>query len=302
MRGTSGKAGFVWERSLFFLVFVVDCAQRKECPNMKTLQLRQWPALGGKVLAFLCAVLVPAFAHAAPDCIVTVEGKSINVGPFLDAEHGYCLTQQLVIDGKSGGWITHTVYEDGASVDGAISVEAQKNVRFEATESGKTRYVSYGADSWRQDEYTRYLPTPPMPAFSLGVIHGKAQEAGEWFLSALFVDKEGKAIHNMRAYVDQLKAGGFTVDADERGLPGKDGARPLPAALLTYGAKNQAGFLVKVLCTGPQLCHLSLDNPAKAKHNAVKNAARKAKQEEARRSRKKFDDDFADLVNSLPDE
>jgi hypothetical protein len=274
---------------------------------MKTLQSRQWSGLGRQVLAFLCAALATAFAHAAPDCIVTSEGISFNAGPVLDAEHGYCLTQQVVIDRSGGGWITHTTYEDGKVVDGAVAVEAKKNVRFETKDNGKTQYVSYGADAWRQDEYTSYLPTPPMPVFMVGVVHGKAQKTGEWFLSALFIDKEGKALNRMRAYIGQLKALGFIGDADEHELRSQDGAAhdkngagpdADAAALLAYGARNNAGFFVRVLCTGPQLCHVSLDNPAKARSNT----ARKAKKEEARRRRKKFDDDFADLVNSLPDE
>ncbi|MDR2689571.1 MAG: hypothetical protein LBB76_07405, partial [Azoarcus sp.] len=52
-----------------------------------------------KALALLCAAaLATACAHAAPDCMVTVEGISFNAGPVLDADHGYCLTQQVVID------------------------------------------------------------------------------------------------------------------------------------------------------------------------------------------------------------
>jgi hypothetical protein len=234
--------------------------------------------------------------------MVTVEGISFNAGPVLDADHGYCLTQQVVIDQSSNGWITHTAYEDGEVVDGTVAVEAQKNVRFEAKEHGKTRYVSYGADAWPRDEYTRHLPTPTMPAFMVGVIHGKERRTGEWSFIALFVDKEGQAQNGMRAYIGQLKAMGFTGNANDHELRGEDAAArdrgPNAAALLAYGARNNAGFLVRVLCTGAQLCQLSLDNPTKAQRRG--NSTRKTR-EEARRGRKQFDAEFADFVNSLPE-
>jgi hypothetical protein len=61
--------------------------------------------LGEKAFAFLCAALSASLAHAAPNRIVTVKGLTLDTGAILDARHGYCVSQKIVIDEGKGGWI-----------------------------------------------------------------------------------------------------------------------------------------------------------------------------------------------------
>jgi hypothetical protein len=247
---------------------------------------------GKKAFAFLCAALSSSFVHAAPDCMVTVRGMSFNAGPVLDTAHGYCITQEIVINEGDGGWLAHTTYESGKIVDQVIAVKDQKNAWFGAKEGGRNGYVSYGLDAWPEDEYTSHLPKPAMPAYLVGVTHGKDKRIGEWSFSALFVDEAGKVQDGMRAYIGQLKVMGFTGEARDLALS---------HALLTYRARNNAGFHVRVLCTGMRLCHLALTNPTRARREAGETAARKAKEEKERRRKQQFADDFADFVDALPD-
>ena len=260
-----------------------------------------------ETFAFFCATLLSSFAHAAPDCIVTVRGMTVNAGPVLDTDHGYCVTREIVINESDNEWLAHTTYESGKVVDHEIAAKDRKNAWFGAKEGGRNEYVSYGTDAWPTDEYTSHLPRPALPAFMVGVTHGKGKKTGEWSFSALFVDKEGKVQDGMRAYIGQLKAMGFTGDARRRELRSGDLALPRArtpdaGALLTYRARNNAGFLVRVLCTGTQLCQLSLANPTKAQRESGENAARKAKAENERRRKQKFADDFFGSVDALPDE
>ncbi|MDR0736763.1 MAG: hypothetical protein LBF51_08070 [Zoogloeaceae bacterium] len=249
------------------------------------------PGLGKKTLALLCAALWTSLAHAAPDCLVTVRGMSFHAGSVLDTDHGYCVTREIVIREGDSEWIAHTTYESGKVVEHVIAVKDQKNAWFGAKEGGKDGYVSYGLDAWPEDEYTSHLPRPALPAYMVGVTHGKGKRIGEWSFSALFVDDAGKVQDGMRAYIGQLKAMGFTGEA-----------RTLSHALLTYRARNNAGFHIRVLCTGTRLCQLGLTNPTRTQREAGEKAVRKAKEEKERRRKQQFTDDFADSIDALPDE
>jgi hypothetical protein len=261
------------------------------------------PGIGGKASALLCAVLLTSLAHAAPDCIVTANGTSFNAGPVLDKDHGYCVTQEIIVNESDNKWLAHTTYESGKVVDRVIAVNDQKNAWFETKQEGKSGYVSYGLDAWPEDEYTSYLPKPSIPAFMVSLTHGKDKRTGEWSFSALFVDKQGKAQDGMRTYIGQLKTIGFMGDADEYApKSGGNGSSPEAIALLAYSGRNNAGFLARVLCMGTRLCHVRLDNPRKAQRETSEKASRKAREEKKRRRTQKVTDDFVDFVNSLPDE
>lgn len=257
------------------------------------------PRLGKK--AFLGAVLLASLAQAAPDCIIKIDGMALNAGPVSDAGHGYCVTQELALNEGGNGWLVHTTYESGEVVDYIIGATDKKN----AWLGTQDEYVSYGQDAWPEDEYARHLPRPAIPAFMTGVAQGKGQKTGEWFFSAVFIDKEGKVQDGMRAYIGQLKTQGFAGNAHDEEIRNKDVALngvlpPDAVALLAYAARNNAGFVVKVLCTGPQLCHLGLDNPRKAQREARERTERHAKEEQERKRKQKFTDDFFDFVDALP--
>jgi hypothetical protein len=256
-------------------------------------------------LGFLCiALLLVSLAKAAPDCTVTFRDITLNIGPLFIKEHGYCVMQELSINESNHEWITRTTYESGKVVDYVITATEKKNLRF----GTKDEYGIYGPDSWPDDEYTSYLPKPAMPAYMAAVVQGKGKETGEWTFNALFIDKEGKLMDGMRAYIKQLKTMGFTRDAHDKEILSKNigsntAQPPGKPMLLTYRAGNNAGFLAAVLCgTGGKLCHLRLDNPRRAYREAGKKATRKAKEEKERKRKQKFDDDFFDFSNSLPGE
>lgn len=263
------------------------------------------PRLGKKAL--LCATLLyvtllASLAQAAPDCIVTFRGNTFNASPVSNTEHGYCVTQELFINDAGTEWLMHTTYESGQVVDHVIAVTDKKNAWF----GTKDEYVSYGVDAWTEDEYTRYLPKPAMPAFLTGMTHGKDKKTGEWSFSAVFIDPAGKVQDGMRTYIRRLKTMGFTRDALDEKIGSEDIAQngvlaPDAGVLLAYGARNSAGFFAKVLCTGPRMCHLGLDNPRKAQREAKERTARQAKEEQERRRKQKFNDDFFDFVDALPD-
>jgi hypothetical protein len=262
--------------------------------------------------AFLCVTLLTSFAHAAPDCIVTItdgiEVMTLNHGPVFDKERGYCLTVEGNINEGGNEIIFRTTYDSG-KVSTFGPNDRKDAAVFETKGDGKSEYLilgGYAGDAWREDEYTRYLPRPSMPAYTTLVHHGKGKKTGEWFFSATFTVKEGSLQNRMRTYIGQLKAMGFTGDARNHELRSRDRASPAArapdaTAFLGYIARNNAGFLVRASCPGPRLCHVSLDNPRKAQREARESAARKAKAEKERRRKRKFDDDFSDFVDSLPD-
>lgn len=267
-------------------------------------------ALAGKSF-LLCAALLASSAHAAPDCIATFEGNTVNLGSVRAAEHGYCVTLEATAAERDDGqgrrvteWLMRTTYESGEVVDLTITGTDEKNVRF-GTEN---EYGSYGPDAWQEDNYSRNLPKPAMPAYMTSVSQGKGGETGEWTFSALFMDKEAHLMDGMRGYINQLRARGFTGDVYDREIANsRIGLNPaLPpdeVVLLAYRARNNAGFLVAVVCgTGGRLCHLRLDNPRRADREANKRQVRKAKEKEERKKKQKFDDDFFDFTRSLPDE
>ncbi|MDR0672993.1 MAG: hypothetical protein LBF93_04880 [Zoogloeaceae bacterium] len=267
-------------------------------------------ALAGRTF-LLCAALLASPAHAAPDCIGTFEGNTVNLGPVRAAEHGYCVTLELLSTERDNAqgerateWLMRTTYESGEIVDVTLTGENEKNVRLGI----KEEYISYGPDAWLDDDYSRNLPKPAMPAYMTSVSLGKGGETGEWTFSALFIDKEGRLMDGMRAYIRQLKAMGFIRDAHDKEIPNRN-ARPIPGrrpdgvTLLAYWARNNAGFLAATFCVaGGHLCHLRLDNPTRAHKEANKRQARKTREEEERKKKQKFDDDFFDATRSLPDE
>jgi hypothetical protein len=257
--------------------------------------------------AFLCVALLASLAHAAPDCIATVGGMTMNFGPVFDKERGYCLTMESILN-EDGNEIFLRVTYDSGKVSTLGPNDRKDAVVFETKGDGRSEYLSLGGlagDAWREDEYTRYLPRPSMPAYTTLVHHGKGKKTGEWFFAATFTVKEGNLQNGMRTYIGQLKAMGFTGDARNHELRSRDMASPAArapdaTAFLGYIARNNAGFLVRASCTGPRLCFVNLDNPKKAHREAREHAARQAKAEKARRRKQKFDDDFSDFVDSLP--
>ena len=105
-------------------------------------------------------------------------------------------------------------------------------------------YGQFGGE-WPDDEYTRSIPRPDM-SVAFASVNKKSNS-----FTAMF-DKGTNLSSNvtkMKAYVEKLKARGFTVDAYQSEKP--------EFKAYAFRAKNSAGDFVRVNCTNAT-CSLSL--------------------------------------------
>ena len=162
---------------------------------------------------------------AAPDLGAAI-GGSMNL---FDADPA---TRQALIDEarRQGGDLEFRT--DGSVVytdpDGSVLIQKPDGSWVYQDEDGNSTSAQFGGD-WPENEFTKLLPKPN---FTLTAALGSDSE-----FTVLFQDA---AIEQIRAYVEQAKSAGFTVDVDvtDEAVMGME--------IYTFEAKNSAGYKLSI--------------------------------------------------------
>jgi len=204
--------------------------------------------------AMLCACLLAMtqYARACEPSISSSETGGVveitAVGPTSTEE---CLRTDVHIDENQNEYRTRTttINSDGSANPQGRDDRLLLNEEQMRIDQKDGTYAQFGGD-WPDDEYTRRLPRPNMP-ISSAAHNEKSHSLGVMFKS----NAEGGSITavKVKAYVEQLKARGFTIDA-----------KPYENEELgnyAYRAKNSAGYLVVFSCSLRSSCGLALYDP-----------------------------------------
>lgn len=213
------------------------------------------------MLAAALACLSPvAWGKCVPSAVV--QGKQVTT--IDKTSTGECLKTEGHVGEDEVRSHTVTVHPGSGANDKEhdTSMVINKDVwRFDEKGGKKDFYGQFGGE-WPDDEHTRRLPKPDMPLAFAGV-----NEKDHTFTAMFQLDAEDRQrdIVKMKAYVEKLKARGFTVKPKESERLGAQG-------YYAYRAKNSVGYLVRATCPAvPKIpCGLELFKPETVQQREAK--------------------------------
>jgi predicted small lipoprotein YifL/uncharacterized glyoxalase superfamily protein PhnB len=155
-------------------------------------------------------------------------------------------TRQAMIDAAKADGVTVEFKSDGSVViteaDGSKSIQNPDGTWTFEDEDGNKEDIQIGGN-WPDNEFTKLLPKPDYE------LMGASTDEDRFAVSF-----QGVTVEQVKAYVEKVKAKGFTVDAEttDENFGGM--------VVYIYSAKNAAGYKVEVSCASG-VTGLSIEKP-----------------------------------------
>jgi hypothetical protein len=165
-------------------------------------------------------------------------GGQMNLSDLDESVKKYLIEQAEAAGGKmefrSDGSTVHT------SADGDVSIQNPDNTwTYESAEGDRAQF----GGEWPDTKFTQLLPKPNM---ALTAATDKEDEFVAFFQNA--------SLEEIRAYAEEVKAKGFTEDAESEDMD-LDGV-----TVFSYKAKNADGYRVNIFFTN-EMSGVTIQNP-----------------------------------------